>query len=68
LERSLAGRTFSIASSARLLCALTFTGTINGLPEEVPGIDVKQRISAVKFGINYLFNWGKAPTPVVARY
>jgi outer membrane immunogenic protein len=29
-------------------------------------IDVDQRIHTVKFGINYRFNWGKAP--VVARY
>jgi hypothetical protein len=33
-----------------------------------PLIDVKQDINAVKFGINYRFNFGKAPTPVVARY
>ena len=46
--------------------SVTFTGTINGFSEEAPGIDVKQRISAVKFGINYRFGWGK--TPVVARY
>jgi hypothetical protein len=30
-------------------------------------IDVRQRIHEVKFGINYLFNWGKG-APVVARY
>jgi len=30
--------------------------------------DVKQRIEAVKFGINYRFGWGKPPAPVVARY
>ena len=30
--------------------------------------DVKQRIEAVKFGINYRFGWGKTPAPVVARY
>jgi outer membrane immunogenic protein len=29
-------------------------------------VTVKQDINAVKFGINYRFNWGKAP--VVARY
>src|SRR6266536_3304571 len=46
--------------------SVTFTGTISGVPEEVPGIDIKQRISTVKFGINYRFGWGKAP--VVARY
>ncbi len=31
-------------------------------------VDVKQRIEAVKFGINYRFGWGKIPTPVVAKY
>jgi outer membrane immunogenic protein len=31
-------------------------------------VHVKQDINAVKFGINYLFGWGKAPAPVVARY
>lgn len=30
-------------------------------------VDVRQRIHEVKFGINYLFNWGKG-VPVVARY
>lgn len=31
-------------------------------------VDVKQRIEAVKFGLNYRFGWGKAPAPLVARY
>jgi outer membrane immunogenic protein len=30
--------------------------------------DVKQRIEAVKFGINYRFGWGKTPAPVIAKY
>jgi len=33
--------------------------------------DIKQDINVVKFGINYRFNWGKAPIgkgPVVAKY
>jgi outer membrane immunogenic protein len=30
--------------------------------------DINQQIHAVKFGINYRFNFGKAPAPVVARY
>ncbi len=30
-------------------------------PVTVPGIDIKERISAVKFGINYRFDWGKGP-------
>jgi len=34
---------------------VTFTGTFAGLPEVVPGIDIKQTINAVKFGINYRF-------------
>jgi len=37
-------------------------------PVTVPGIDIKERISAVKFGINYRFDWGKGKAPVVARY
>jgi outer membrane immunogenic protein len=45
---------------------VTFTGTLFGGPIEVPGIDIKQRVNAVKFGINYRFGWGK--TPVVAGY
>ena len=31
-------------------------------------VDVKQRIEAVKFGINYRFGWGKTPPPAVAKY
>ncbi len=34
-------------------------------------VNIKQDINAVKFGINYRFNWGKAPigkAPVVASY
>jgi outer membrane immunogenic protein len=31
-----------------------------------PTIDIKQQVQTAKIGINYLFNWGKAP--VVARY
>ena len=34
---------------------VTFTGTIFGVPEVVPGINVKETISTVKFGINYRF-------------
>ena len=30
--------------------------------------DINQQIHTVKFGINYRFNFGKAPAPVVARY
>jgi len=47
---------------------LTLTGTIGGIPETVPGINVSQRISVVKFGINWRFNWGKTLAPVVAKY
>jgi outer membrane immunogenic protein len=52
--------------------SVTLTGTFVPIgetvviPVTVPGIDVKQTINAVKFGINYRFDWGKAP--VVARY
>jgi outer membrane immunogenic protein len=31
-------------------------------------VSVKQDIVAVKFGINWRWNWGKAPAPVVAKY
>src|SRR5262249_44236112 len=34
---------------------LTLPGTIFGVPEVVPGINVKETISTVKFGINYRF-------------
>ena len=46
--------------------SVPFTGTIGGIPEIVPGIDIKQTVNAVKFGINYRFGWGKAP--VIASY
>jgi outer membrane immunogenic protein len=54
--------------------SLTLTGTfvpIGGTvltPVVVPGIDVKQTINAVKFGVNYRFDWGKGKAPIVARY
>ena len=31
-------------------------------------VSVKQDINVVKFGINWRWNWGKAPAPIVARY
>ena len=34
---------------------LTLPGTIFGVPEVVPGINIKENISTVKFGINYRF-------------
>jgi len=34
---------------------LAFPGTIAGVPEIVPGIDIKESISTVKFGVNYRF-------------
>jgi outer membrane immunogenic protein len=34
---------------------LTLPGTIFGIPEVVPGINIKETISTVKFGINYRF-------------
>ena len=34
---------------------LTLPGTIFGVPEVVPGVNIKETISTVKFGINYRF-------------
>jgi outer membrane immunogenic protein len=34
---------------------LTFPGTIFGVPEVVPGVNIEKTISTVKFGINYRF-------------
>ena len=34
---------------------LTFSGTFAGVPELVPGVDIRQRVSVGKFGINYRF-------------
>jgi outer membrane immunogenic protein len=34
---------------------LAFPGTIADVPEVVPGIDIKESISTVKFGVNYRF-------------
>jgi outer membrane immunogenic protein len=34
---------------------LTLTGTFAGTPIQVPGVNVRQRISVGKFGINYRF-------------
>jgi outer membrane immunogenic protein len=36
---------------------VTLAGTFSGRPTTVSGVDVKQTISAVKFGINYRFGW-----------
>jgi hypothetical protein len=35
---------------------LTFTGTIGGVPEIIPGINISQKLSTVKFAIDYRFN------------
>lgn len=34
---------------------LALPGTIAGIPEVVPGVDIKETISTVKFGVNYRF-------------
>jgi outer membrane immunogenic protein len=34
---------------------LTLPGTIFSIPEVVPGVNIKETISTVKFGINYRF-------------
>jgi outer membrane immunogenic protein len=38
--------------------SVTLSGTFAAGPITVPGVDIKQSISAVKFGINYRFGWG----------
>ena len=40
--------------------------TIPTGPVAVPGVDIKQTMSVVKFGINYRFGWAGAP--VAASY
>ena len=35
--------------------SVTLVGTFAGVPIEVPGIEIRQRISVGKFGINYRF-------------
>jgi hypothetical protein len=55
--------------------SVTLTGFFPGIgpstfaagPVGVPGVDIKQTISVVKFGINYRFSVGGA-APVVASY
>jgi outer membrane immunogenic protein len=37
--------------------------TFSGVP-----LRNKQQMDTIRLGFNWLFNWGKAPTPVVARY
>jgi outer membrane immunogenic protein len=37
--------------------------TVTGIP-----LRNKQQMDTIRLGFNWLFNWGKAPTPVVARY
>jgi outer membrane immunogenic protein len=55
--------------------SVTLTGTFVPLfppgpltPVTVPGVNIKETINVVKFGINYRFDWGKGKAPVVARY
>jgi outer membrane immunogenic protein len=49
---------------------LHFSGTYDGFGtiHNVLPLDNKQRIDTIRLGFNWLFNWGKAPTPVVAKY
>jgi outer membrane immunogenic protein len=59
--------------SAKLEYDFLDLGTKSFFVNDVLGtFDIKQRIHLVKFGINYHFNWGKAPwagkAPVVASY
>ncbi len=43
---------------------LSFTASAGGFLN----LDAKQRIEAVKLGVNYRFGWGKGKAPVVAKY
>ena len=43
---------------------LSFTASGGGFLN----LDAKQRIEAVKLGVNYRFGWGKGKAPVVAKY
>jgi outer membrane immunogenic protein len=45
------------------ICGITTAGPSTTVP-----LDVGQQVHAVKLGLNWHFNWGKAPTPVAARY
>jgi outer membrane immunogenic protein len=54
--------------------SVTLAGTLTGGPTllppgpvTVPGVDINERISTVKVGINYRFGWGGVG-PTVARY
>jgi hypothetical protein len=53
LGQSCEGR-INLAFGARMR-NLALPGTIFGAPEIVPGINIKETISSVKFGINYRF-------------
>jgi len=46
----------------------TGTFTCSGECFDTFSFDLQQRISMVKVGLNYRFDWGKGKTPVVARY
>jgi hypothetical protein len=35
--------------------SVTLVGTFGGVPIEVPGVEIRQRISVGKLGINYRF-------------
>jgi outer membrane immunogenic protein len=52
--------------SAKLEYDFLDLGTKSYVINDVPVFDIRQRIHLVKFGINYHFNWGKAP--IVANY
>jgi outer membrane immunogenic protein len=49
---------------------VTFTDQLGNLCSGgcVGGADINQRINVVKGGVNFRFNWGKYPAPIVARY
>ena len=53
-------------SSANLFSCGEFDSI--GPPKSTVPLDISQQVHEIKLGLNYRFNWGKAATPVVARY
>jgi outer membrane immunogenic protein len=45
------------------ICGFTTAGPNTTVP-----LDIRQQVHAIKLGLNWRFNWGKVPAPVVAKY